>query len=78
VSEAQVLRDLAAREVPTVSMTDQRALRRNRKPARHSGWNSKTLQQILTHPRTSGHVVYRGEIVRRNVCPPILDEDIRR
>jgi site-specific DNA recombinase len=50
----------------------------NRKPARHSGWNSKTLQQILTHPRTSGHVVYRGEIIRRNVYPPILDEDIRQ
>jgi DNA invertase Pin-like site-specific DNA recombinase len=77
VSEAQVLRDIAARGVPTVSETDGRTLKRNRRPARHGGWNSKTLRQILTHPRTSGHVVYRGEIVRRDVYPPILDEDVR-
>jgi site-specific DNA recombinase len=78
VSEAQVLRDLAARAVPTVSKADGRTLKRNRKPARHGGWNSKTLRQILTHPRTSGHVVYRGEIVRRDVYPPILEDDIRQ
>jgi site-specific DNA recombinase len=78
VPEAQVLRDLAAREVPTVSLTDGRTPRRNRQPARHRGWNSKTLQQILTSPRTSGHVVYKGEIVRRNVYEPILAEDIRQ
>jgi site-specific DNA recombinase len=78
VSEAQVLRDLAARKVATVSEADGRRLKRNRKPARHGGWNSKTLRQILTHPRTSGHVVYRGEIVRRDVYPPILADDIRQ
>jgi hypothetical protein len=77
VPMAQVLRDMAAREVLTVSQTDGRVPKRNRRPARHGGWNSRTLQQILTHPRTSGHVVYKGEIVRRNVYPPILDDDIR-
>jgi DNA invertase Pin-like site-specific DNA recombinase len=78
VPMAQVLRDMAAREVLTVSQTDGRVPKRNRRPARHGGWNSRTLQQILTHPRTSGHVVYKGEIVRRNVYPPILAEDIRQ
>jgi site-specific DNA recombinase len=77
VPEAQVLRDMAARGVLTVSQADGRTPRRNRQPARHGGWNSKTIHQILTSPRTSGHVVYQGEIVRRNVYPPILAEDIR-
>jgi hypothetical protein len=77
VPEAQVLRDLAARGVLTVSQADGRTPWRNRQPARHGGWNSKTIHQILTSPRTSGHVVYKGEIVRRNVYEPILAEDIR-
>ncbi len=77
VSMAQLLRDLAARGVPTVAMTDGRTLKRNGRPAEHGGWNSRTIRQILTHPRTSGHAVYRGEIVRRNAYPPILPDDVR-
>ena len=42
------------------------------------GWNSKTLRQVLTHPRTSGHVVYQGQIIRRGAYKPILQEDIRQ
>ena len=77
VSMNHVLRDLAARGVPTVAMTDERLVRRNGKAAEHGGWNSRTVQQILTHPRTSGHAVYRGEIVRRNAYEPILPDDVR-
>jgi hypothetical protein len=77
VSLAHLLRELAARGVATVAMTDGRSLRKNGKPVTHRGWNSRTLKQILTHPRTSGHGVYRGEIVKRHAYEPILDDDIR-
>jgi DNA invertase Pin-like site-specific DNA recombinase len=77
VSGAHLLRDLAARQVPTVAMTDGRTVRRNGRKAEHGGWNSRTVQQILTSPRTSGHAVYRGEIVHRNAYEPILHDDIR-
>jgi site-specific DNA recombinase len=78
VPENQLLRDLAARGVPTVAMTDGRVVRRNGKQARHGGWNSRTLRQILTSPRTSGHVVYQGQVVTRNAYEPILHEDVRQ
>ncbi|HUY49182.1 MAG TPA: recombinase family protein [Streptosporangiaceae bacterium] len=74
----QILRDLTARGVPTQAMTDGRSLRRGGKAAVHGGWNSQTIRQILTSPRTSGHVVYKGQIVTRNACEPILHEDIRQ
>jgi len=77
VSMKQVLRDLAERKVPTVAMTDERTVRRNGRKAEHGGWNSRTVQQILTHPRTSGHVVYKGQIVTRNAYEPILPDDVR-
>ena len=77
VSMNQVLRSLAARNVPTVAMTDGRVLRRNGRAVEHDGWNSKTVWQILTSPRTSGHSVYRGQIVKRNALAPILEDDIR-
>jgi site-specific DNA recombinase len=78
VSMNQVLRDLAARGVPTVAMADERTVRRNGKTAGHAGWGSRTIQQILTSPRTSGHVVYQGKIVTRNAYDPILPEDVRQ
>ena len=58
-------------------MTDERAVRRNGKAAEHGGWNSRTVQQILTSPRTSGHAVYKGQIVTRNAYDPILHDDVR-
>lgn len=78
VSMNRVLRDLAGRGVLTVAMKDERTVRRNGKEAKHAGWNSRTVRQILTHPRTSGHAVYQGEIVRRNAYEPILHEDVRQ
>jgi site-specific DNA recombinase len=78
VSMNHVLRDLAVRGVATVAMTNDRAVRRNGKAAGHGGWNSRTVRQILTHPRTSGHAVYKGEIVTRNTYEPILPEDVRQ
>lgn len=78
VSMNQVLRDLAARGVPTVAMSDERTVRRNGKAAAHAGWHSKTIQRILTSPRTSGHLTYQGEIVTRNAYDPILPDDVRQ
>jgi site-specific DNA recombinase len=77
VTMAQILRNLAARGVPTPAMTDGRTLRRNGRIVEHKGWNSKTIYQVLTSPRTSGHSVYRGQIVKRNAFKPILEDDIR-
>ncbi|MGH3851022.1 MAG: recombinase family protein, partial [Pseudonocardiaceae bacterium] len=78
VSIAHLLRDLAQRGVRTVAMTDGREVRRNGRRVEHRGWNSKTIMQILTTPRTSGHVVYRGEIVTRNAYQEILPDDTRQ
>ena len=78
VSMNQVLRDLAARGVPTAAMTDDRTVRRGGKAAEHGGWNSKTIRQVLTHPRTSGHVVYKGQVITRNAYEPILPDDVRQ
>lgn len=75
---AHVLRDMAARNVPTVSETDGRTLKRSGKDVVHSGWNSKTVRQILTNPRVAGHAVYDGEIVKRNAFDPIITEDERQ
>ncbi|MCC5580058.1 recombinase family protein [Microtetraspora sp. AC03309] len=74
----QVLRSLAERGVLTVSQKDARKLRRDGKTVEAKGWNSKTVQQILTHPRTAGHQVYRGEIIRKNALPAIITEDERQ
>lgn len=78
VSLAHLLRDLAERGVLTVSGKDGRNNRRQGKTVRHHGWNSQTVRQILTHPRTSGHAVYQGKIVRRNAFLPIIGEDERQ
>jgi site-specific DNA recombinase len=78
VPEKQVLRDLAERGVPTVAMTDGRVARRGGRQVAHRGWNTRTLHQILTSPRTSGHVVYQGQVVTRNAYKPILHEDVRQ
>ncbi|MET9344231.1 recombinase family protein [Nonomuraea sp. NPDC003804] len=78
VSMRQLLADLAARRVPTVAQKDSRTLRRKGQEVKHQGWNSRTVQQILTNPRTAGHAVYRGEIVKRNAYPPIITEDERQ
>ncbi len=34
--------------------------------------------EILTHPKTSGHSIYQGKIVKRDVYPPILHEETRQ
>ena len=78
VSMNQVLRDLAKRQVATVAMIDERTVRRNGRQVEHGGWNSKTVYQILTGPRTSGHLVYQGQIVTRNAYEPILHDDVRQ
>ncbi|WP_158642431.1 recombinase family protein [Actinomadura sp. WAC 06369] len=78
VPMSQILASLAERKVPTVSQADGRTLKRNGKQAEHGGWDARTIIQILTHPRTSGHSVYRGKIVKRNAFPAIIPEDVRQ
>lgn len=71
-----LLRDLAARGVQTVSQKEGRTDRqRNGRQTKHGGWDSRTIAQILLSPRTVGHAVYNGEIVARNMFPPIITED---
>ncbi|MFS1302565.1 recombinase family protein [Streptosporangium longisporum] len=78
ISTRQVLADLAARGVLTVAQKDERTLRRDGLEVKHKGWGSRTIQQIVTNPRTAGHSVYQGEIVKRNAYPPIITEDERQ
>ncbi|MER6176360.1 recombinase family protein [Streptosporangium sp. NPDC001681] len=78
VTMGQLLRDLARNGVPTAAQTDGRTLRKNGKTVEHRGWGSNSVRAILTHPRTSGHMVYQGEIIRRNALPYILPEDTRQ
>ncbi len=74
----QLVTDLAARAVLTVSQAQGRTPKRNGREVEHQGWNSRTIVQILTHPRTSGHSVYNGEIIKRNAFEPIIPEDTRQ
>ncbi|GAA2268498.1 hypothetical protein GCM10010149_06630 [Nonomuraea roseoviolacea subsp. roseoviolacea] len=74
----QVLRDMAKREVKTVSQKDGRTLKRRGKVVEPQGWNSRTIKQILTHPRTSGHAVHQDKIVRRDAYKAIIAEDTQQ
>lgn len=47
------------------------------RPPGTGGWNSKTIRQILTHPRTSGHLLYQGKVITRSAYEPILHDDVR-
>ena len=77
VPQNQVLQDLAKRGVLTVAQKDGRTLRRKGRVIEPQGWSARTLHQILTHPRVSGHAIYKGEIVRRNAYEQILPDDVR-
>ncbi|NUW33646.1 recombinase family protein [Nonomuraea sp. SMC257] len=74
----QLLRDLAKRGVKTASQNDGRSLKRRGKVMEAQGWSARTIKQILTHPRTSGHAVHQGKIVRRDAYKPIIPEDTRQ
>jgi hypothetical protein len=74
----QILLDLRRRNVPTQAMTDNRIVRRNGKVMDPNGWTSRTIKAILTNPRTSGHTVHQGKIMRENVFKPIIPEDTRQ
>ncbi|MEU8244758.1 recombinase family protein [Nonomuraea sp. NPDC048916] len=74
----QVIRDMARRLVKTVSQKEGRSVKRSGKVVQTQGWNSRTIKQILTHPRTSGHAVYQGRIIRRDAYEAIIPEDKRQ
>jgi DNA invertase Pin-like site-specific DNA recombinase len=77
VSMNQVLLSLRVRKVKTAAESDGRIVLRNGKPTVHWGWNSSTVRGILTSPRTSGHSVYKDEIIRRDVYPAIIEDHVR-
>ncbi len=70
--------DLNRRGVQTVVQKEGRARRRGGKEVKSRGWNGQTVRQILTSPRVSGHTVYQGEIMKRDVLPSILPEQTRQ
>lgn len=74
----QLLEGMRRRGVLTVSEKDGRILRWNGQEVEHHGWTTKTVRNILTSPRTSGHAVYKGEIIAWNVWPAILPEETRQ
>ena len=75
---AQLLRGIRGRGVKTVSEADGRVLKYRGKVVAHRGWDTRTVAGILTSPRTSGHAVYRGEIIKRDAYPAILPEETRQ
>ncbi|WP_406349461.1 recombinase family protein [Streptomyces sp. NBC_01597] len=78
VSMNQVIRNLNARKVPTVSETDGRQLKRNGRNVLTCKWSKETVIGILTSPRVAGHSVYRGEVVKWNAYDPIITEEERQ
>jgi len=74
---SQLLRDMARRGVPTAWQKDGRVVRRGGKVVTPR-WNSATIREILMHPRTSGHSVYKGKVVKRDAFPAIIPEDRRQ
>jgi site-specific DNA recombinase len=59
---AHLIRDLVKRDVATVT---------------GAPWNNRTIKQILTNPRASGHAVHNGVIVRRDAFEAIIPDDVR-
>lgn len=41
-------------------------------------WNHATLKQVILRPRNYGASVYKGEVVKENAWPAIVDEDLYR
>lgn len=78
VTMNHLLRDVAARGVLTVSQKDGVPVKRNGKLIEDPQWSKATIIGVLTHPRTAGHAVYRGEIVKWNAYPAIITEDERQ
>jgi DNA invertase Pin-like site-specific DNA recombinase len=39
-------------------------------------WTPAQVAEILTRPRTAGHQVHRGEIIARDIWPPILEPEV--
>ncbi|WP_308218346.1 recombinase family protein [Streptomyces hygroscopicus] len=78
VTMNHLLRDIANRGVLTLSEKDDCPVKRNGKPVEHPKWSKATIIGILTNPRTAGHAVYRGEIVKWNAYPAIITEDERQ
>lgn len=74
----QLLVDIRRRGVPTVSETDGRTVKYRGREAEHRGWTRASVAKILKSPRSSGHQVYKGEIIRRNAYDEIIPEEQRQ
>ncbi|WP_329274758.1 recombinase family protein [Streptomyces sp. NBC_01451] len=75
---AALIRSLKARGVETVSTKEGRTYKHGKKEFTGSQWSSRTIVQILLSPRTSGHSVYKGEIVKYNAFPAIISDEQRK
>ncbi|MEU6397673.1 recombinase family protein [Streptomyces cinnamoneus] len=62
VSVRQILASLRKRGVPTST---------------GGGWDAATIKRVVTNPRVSGHAIYKGAIVARDVWDCILPDDTR-
>lgn len=79
-SEADVLRKAADKILNNVSLQEATAaLRREGVPTVAGGdWRAKVLRGILLRESNWGAAVHRGEVVREDACPPLLDDDPAR
>ncbi|MFI1562595.1 recombinase family protein [Streptomyces sp. NPDC020490] len=78
VKVSVLIADINRRGVKTVSEKDGRKMLRNGRNILTYKWSRETVVGILTSPRVSGHAVWRGEIVARNVYEPIITEEERQ
>jgi hypothetical protein len=77
VSMNHVLRDLAARAVPTVAMTDERQVRRNGKAARTAGGTPAPYSRSSPTRARRGTRSTRGRSCSATPMSPILHDDVR-
>lgn len=78
ISMNEILRDLETRGVPTSGQTDGReVVRADGTRGKIQGWASTSIRSALLNARTVGHSVYKGEIVAKNVFPPILTAEVQ-
>ncbi|MBT2423385.1 recombinase family protein [Streptomyces sp. ISL-22] len=78
VKVSVLIADINRRGVKTVSEKDGRKMIRNGRNILSYKWSRETVVGILTSPRVSGHAVWRGEIVARDVYDPIITEEERQ
>ncbi len=76
-SANSLVRDLNARQVPTVSQwmaehpTKRRAIEGN--PIQGRPWSLTSVRTLLSKPRLAGLLTYKGEVVGKGAWEPVID-----